>query len=63
MVGMKYKIYLLWYIHYHKLNFLWSLPKLAPISLGGKITLSPLDGLEYETDVRIKQIQIEQVKS
>ncbi|RIA88294.1 B subunit of glutamyl-tRNA amidotransferase [Glomus cerebriforme] len=32
----------------------------APISLGGKITLSPLDGLEYETDVRIKQIQIEQ---
>ncbi|CAB4438225.1 unnamed protein product [Rhizophagus irregularis] len=32
----------------------------APISLGGKITLSPLDGLDYETDVRIKQIQIEQ---
>ncbi|CAG8618634.1 11220_t:CDS:10 [Funneliformis mosseae] len=32
----------------------------APISLGGKVTVSPLDGLEYEKDIRIKQIQIEQ---
>ncbi|CAG8538461.1 7061_t:CDS:2 [Scutellospora calospora] len=33
----------------------------APISLGGKIFLNNLDGLEYDTTVRIKQIQLEQV--
>ncbi|RIB08742.1 Aspartyl/glutamyl-tRNA amidotransferase subunit B [Gigaspora rosea] len=32
----------------------------APISLGGKIFLNNLDGLEYDTVVRIKQIQLEQ---
>ncbi|KAF0374333.1 glutamyl-tRNA amidotransferase chain B [Gigaspora margarita] len=32
----------------------------APISLGGKIFLNQLDGLEYDTMVRIKQIQLEQ---
>ncbi|CAG8679393.1 29338_t:CDS:10, partial [Racocetra persica] len=32
----------------------------APISLGGKIFLNHLDGLEYDTVVRIKQIQLEQ---
>ncbi|RHZ82751.1 hypothetical protein Glove_103g10 [Diversispora epigaea] len=31
-----------------------------PLSIGGKIALSHLDGLEYETEVRIKQIQLEQ---
>ncbi|CAG8585392.1 5971_t:CDS:10, partial [Diversispora eburnea] len=31
-----------------------------PLSIGGKIALSHLDGLEYETEVGIKQIQLEQ---
>jgi hypothetical protein len=33
----------------------------APLSLGGHIRLSSLDGLDYETLIRIKQLQIEQV--
>ncbi|CAJ0845262.1 16023_t:CDS:10 [Entrophospora sp. SA101] len=32
----------------------------APISIGGKICLSKLDGLEYDAQIRIKQIQLEQ---
>ncbi|RHZ82919.1 hypothetical protein Glove_103g21 [Diversispora epigaea] len=34
--------------------------KKEPLSIGGKIALSHLDGLKYETEVRIKQIQLEQ---
>ncbi|CAG8538052.1 14836_t:CDS:10 [Acaulospora colombiana] len=32
----------------------------APISIGGKLMLTHLDDLDYETEVRIKQIQLEQ---